>query len=92
MWGTFTAMWDAITFPVGHDCGLRMRPDRIIVGEIRGEEALDMLQAMNTGHDGSLTAAGLQRCHLVSRAPADLPIPPIWFFSVDGAMGTANCR
>jgi pilus assembly protein CpaF len=34
---------------------LRMRPDRIIVGEIRGEEALDMLQAMNTGHDGSLT-------------------------------------
>ena len=34
---------------------LRMRPDRIIVGEVRGEEALDMLQAMNTGHDGSLT-------------------------------------
>jgi len=34
---------------------LRMRPDRIIVGEIRGGEALDMLQAMNTGHDGSLT-------------------------------------
>lgn len=34
---------------------LRMRPDRIIVGECRGEEALDMLQAMNTGHDGSLT-------------------------------------
>lgn len=34
---------------------LRMRPDRIIVGEIRGEEALDMLQAMNTGHDGSLS-------------------------------------
>ena len=34
---------------------LRMRPDRIIVGETRGEEALDMLQAMNTGHDGSLT-------------------------------------
>jgi pilus assembly protein CpaF len=32
-----------------------MRPDRIIVGEVRGEEALDMLQAMNTGHDGSLT-------------------------------------
>ena len=37
---------------------LRMRPDRIIVGECRGEEALDMLQAMNTGHDGSLTT-----CH-----------------------------
>ena len=32
-----------------------MRPDRIIVGEVRGEEALDMMQAMNTGHDGSLT-------------------------------------
>jgi pilus assembly protein CpaF len=34
---------------------LRMRPDRIIVGEVRGAEALDMLQAMNTGHEGSLT-------------------------------------
>lgn len=34
---------------------LRMRPDRIIVGEVRGDEAIDMLQAMNTGHDGSLT-------------------------------------
>jgi pilus assembly protein CpaF len=34
---------------------LRMRPDRIIVGEVRGDEAVDMLQAMNTGHDGSLT-------------------------------------
>jgi pilus assembly protein CpaF len=34
---------------------LRMRPDRIIVGEVRGDEALDMLQAMNTGHDGSIT-------------------------------------
>jgi pilus assembly protein CpaF len=34
---------------------LRMRPDRIILGEVRGEEALDMLQAMNTGHDGGLT-------------------------------------
>jgi pilus assembly protein CpaF len=36
---------------------LRMRPDRIIVGECRGDEALDMLQAMNTGHDGSMTTA-----------------------------------
>jgi pilus assembly protein CpaF len=34
---------------------LRMRPNRIVVGEVRGEEALDMLQAMNTGHDGSMT-------------------------------------
>jgi pilus assembly protein CpaF len=44
---------------------LRMRPDRIIVGEVRGGEALDMLQAMNTGHDGSLST-----CH--ANAPADL--------------------
>ena len=36
---------------------LRMRPDRIVVGEVRGEEAFDMLQAMNTGHEGSLTTA-----------------------------------
>ena len=36
---------------------LRMRPDRIIVGEVRSDETLDMLQAMNTGHDGSLTTA-----------------------------------
>jgi pilus assembly protein CpaF len=34
---------------------LRMRPERIVIGEVRGGEALDMLQAMNTGHDGSLT-------------------------------------
>ncbi len=34
---------------------LRMRPDRIIVGEVRGGEAVDMLQALNTGHDGSLS-------------------------------------
>jgi pilus assembly protein CpaF len=36
---------------------LRMRPDRIIIGEVRGGEALDMLQAMNTGHEGSLSTA-----------------------------------
>jgi pilus assembly protein CpaF len=43
---------------------LRMRPDRIVVGEVRSGEALDMLQAMNTGHDGSLTT-----CH--SNGPRD---------------------
>ena len=60
---------------------LRMRPDRIIVGEIRGAEALDMLQAMNTGHDGSLTTLhannprdGLARLeNLVMMAGFDLP-------------------
>ncbi len=44
---------------------LRMRPDRIIVGEVRGREALDMLQAMNTGHDGSITT-----CHANSARDA----------------------
>jgi pilus assembly protein CpaF len=45
-----------------------MRPDRIIVGEVRGGEALDMLQAMNTGHDGSLSTAHANSCrHLLWR-------------------------
>ncbi len=59
---------------------LRMRPDRIVVGEVRGEEAIDMLQAMNTGHDGSLTTlhAGsaqeaVSRLVLMSRFGMDLP-------------------
>jgi pilus assembly protein CpaF len=60
---------------------LRMRPDRIIVGEVRGGEALDMLQAMNTGHDGSLTTVhynsprdGLHRLEtMVLMAGIDLP-------------------
>ncbi len=47
---------------------LRLRPDRIIVGEVRGGEALDMLQAMNTGHDGSLSTAHANSCrHLLWR-------------------------
>lgn len=41
---------------------LRMRPDRIIVGEVRGAEALDMLQAMNTGHDGSISTGHANSC------------------------------
>ena len=41
---------------------LRMRPDRIIVGEVRGDEVIDMLQAMNTGHDGSLTTLHANTC------------------------------
>ena len=64
---------------------LRMRPDRIVVGECRGGEALDMLQAMNTGHDGSLTTVhansprdALSRLEvMVLMAGMDLPIPAI---------------
>lgn len=64
---------------------LRMRPDRIIVGECRGGEALDMLQAMNTGHDGSLTTAHansprdtLSRLQvMVMMAGMDLPMSAI---------------
>lgn len=60
---------------------LRMRPNRIVVGEVRGKEALDMLQAMNTGHDGSLsTGHGNSTADMISRletmvlSGADLPI------------------
>ena len=64
---------------------LRMRPDRIVVGECRGGEALDMLQAMNTGHDGSLTTThanspeeALSRLEtLVLMAGLELPIRAI---------------
>ena len=60
---------------------LRMRPDRIILGEIRGSEALDMLQAMNTGHDGSMTTIhantardALSRLEsMIAMAGVDLP-------------------
>jgi len=64
---------------------LRMRPDRIIVGEVRGGEALDMLQAMNTGHEGSLTTVhansprdALSRIEtMVMMAGMDIPLPAI---------------
>jgi pilus assembly protein CpaF len=64
---------------------LRMRPDRIVIGECRGAEALDMLQAMNTGHDGSLTTIhsngprdALTRIEtMVLMSGADLPLRAI---------------
>jgi pilus assembly protein CpaF len=63
---------------------LRMRPDRIVVGECRGPEALDMLQAMNTGHDGSLTTIHANtaedtvlRLEVLVQMAADLPVASI---------------
>lgn len=63
---------------------LRMRPDRIVVGECRGAEALDMLQAMNTGHDGSLTTLhanspteAISRLTTMVRYGAELPVEVI---------------
>ncbi len=64
---------------------LRMRPDRIIVGEVRGSEVIDMLQAMNTGHDGSMTTVhantardALTRLeHMTAMAGYDIPIRPL---------------
>ena len=64
---------------------LRMRPDRIIVGEVRGQEAVDMLQALNTGHEGSLGTAHanstrdmLARLEVMSlMAELDLPLPAV---------------
>ena len=58
---------------------LRMRPDRIVIGEVRGEEALDMLQAMNTGHDGSLATVH-----------ANTPRDGVGRLEVMVAMGNAN--
>jgi pilus assembly protein CpaF len=63
---------------------LRMRPDRIIVGECRGPEALDMVQAMNTGHDGSMTTVHansarevIERLEVLVLMAADLPVASI---------------
>jgi pilus assembly protein CpaF len=63
---------------------LRMRPDRIVVGECRGAEALDMIQAMNTGHDGSMTTVHansatevIERLEILMLMGADLPIQSI---------------
>ena len=63
---------------------LRMRPDRIIVGECRGPEALDMIQAMNTGHDGSMTTVHannsrevVERLEVLVLMAADLPVVSI---------------
>ena len=63
---------------------LRMRPDRIIVGEVRGEEALDLLQAMNTGHDGSLSTGHgnspqdmLSRLEIMVLMGVEMPISAI---------------
>lgn len=71
---------------------LRMRPDRIIIGEIRGGEALDMLQAMNTGHEGSLTTIhandtrdALARLELmVAMSGFELPIPVVRQYIASG--------
>ncbi len=63
---------------------LRMRPNRIIVGEVRGAEALDMLQAMNTGHEGSLSTGHsngakdmISRLETMVLSGADLPVPVV---------------
>ena len=64
---------------------LRMRPDRIVLGEVRGGEVIDMLQAMNTGHDGSLTTVhantprdALARLeNLVGMGGVTLPVKPL---------------
>lgn len=63
---------------------LRMRPDRIVVGEVRGEEAVDMLQALNTGHEGSLSTAHansardmLSRLETMTLMGMDLPLEAI---------------
>ena len=70
------------------DClknALRMRPDRIIVGETRGEEVIDMLQAMNTGHDGSMTTIHANSCrdavsrleNMIAMAGIEMPLKAV---------------
>ena len=74
----------AITMSALIKASLRMNPDRIVVGEVRGGEAMDMLQAMNTGHDGSLStghgnsaADMLHRLEAMVLMGASLPVPAI---------------
>ncbi len=79
-----------------------MRPDRIIVGECRGGEALDMLQAMNTGHEGSLTTIHANtprdvqlRLEVMVRTAADLPVESIHrqiASAVDVIVQLTRCR
>lgn len=82
---------------------LRMRPDRVVVGEVRGGEALDMLQALNTGHDGSLstihangTVDALSRLEtLVLLAGVGLPLPAVrtqMGAAIDGVVHVARGR
>ncbi len=81
---------------------LRMRPDRIIVGECRGAEALDMLQAMNTGHDGSMTTIHansardvILRLEVLVQMAADLPVASIYrqiASAIDLVVQTARLR
>ena len=85
-------MWGEISQRQLVKNSLRMRPDRIIIGEVRGPEALDMLQAMNTGHEGSLTTIhandtrdALARLEMmVSMSGFELPLPVIRQYIANG--------
>ena len=77
---------------------LRMRPDRLIVGEVRGGEALDLLQAMNTGHDGSLTTVhantpggALRRLEMLALL-GGVELPHAWCASRSRPPSTSSCR